>query len=125
MLTSGRKKSVQDALTANDHDCNGCKANRAFISQECGARRGIVRFWKVNATSRVVHRRTIFSDFIIITYFGKVNGSYTIVTIPLALSNRFFGRRILPGGNGTFNVIFRFSLLTNCVVMDYNYVRSV
>ena len=29
MLTSGRKKSVQDAPTANDHDCNGCKANQA------------------------------------------------------------------------------------------------
>ncbi len=87
--------------------------------------RGIVRFWKVNATSRVVHRQTIISDFIIIAHFGKVNGGYTIVTIPLALSNCFSGRRILPGGNGTFNVIFRFSLLTNCVMMDYNYVRSV
>ncbi len=65
--------------------------------------RGIVRFWKVNATSRVVHRQTIISDFIIITYFGKVNESYTIVAIPLALSNRFFGRRTLPGGNGVFN----------------------
>jgi len=29
MLTSGRKKSVQDAPTANDHDCNGRKANQA------------------------------------------------------------------------------------------------
>ena len=73
----------------------------------------------------IVHRRTIISDFIIISHFGKVNESYKVVTIPLALSNRFSGRRTLPGGNGTFNVIFRFSLLTNCVVMDYNYVRSV
>ena len=24
----------------------GCKANRAFISQECGAEQGIVRFWE-------------------------------------------------------------------------------
>ena len=29
MLTSGRKKSVQNAPTANDHDCNGRKANQA------------------------------------------------------------------------------------------------
>ena len=64
-------------------------------------------------------------EFIIIAHLGKVNGSYRIVTISLALSNRFSGRRTLPGSNGTFNVIFRFSLLTNCVVMDYNYVRSV
>ena len=90
-----------------------------------GARQRIVRFWKVNATSRIVHRRTSISDFIIIAHFGKVNESYRIVTISLALSNRFSGQRTLPGGNGTFNVIFRFSLLTNCVVMDYNYVRSV
>ena len=89
------------------------------------ARRGIVRFWKVNATSQIIHRRKIISDFIIIAHLGKVNGSYRIVTISLALSNRFSGRRTLPGSNGTFNVIFRFSLLTNCVVMDYNYVRSV
>ncbi|MFR4022431.1 MAG: hypothetical protein ACLTZI_05095 [[Eubacterium] siraeum] len=27
------QKSVQDAPTANDHDCNGRKANRAFIWQ--------------------------------------------------------------------------------------------
>ena len=90
-----------------------------------GAERGIVRFWEVNTTSRIVHRRTSISDFIIISCFGEVNESYRIVTIPLALSNRFSGRRTLPGGNGTFNVIFRFSLLTNCVVIDYNYVRSV
>ena len=86
---------------------------------------GIVRFWKVDATRRIVHRRKIISDFIIIAHFGEVNESYKIITVPLALSNRFSGRRTLPGGNGTFNVIFRFSLLTNCVVMDYNYVRSV
>ena len=84
-----------------------------------------MRFWKVNATSQIIHRRKIISDFIIIAHLGKVNGSYRIVTISLALSNRFSGRRTLPGSNGTFNVIFRFSLLTNCVVMDYNYVRSV
>ena len=68
-----------------------------------GAEREIVRFWKVNTTSRIVHRRTSISDFIIISYFGKVNGSYRIVTISSASCNRFCRPLSSTGGGGVFN----------------------
>ena len=79
MLTSGRKKSVQDAPTANDHDCNGCKANQAHTDTHPtksewdssnaklakrsygkggSARRGIVWVWKVNVSAvALIHSR--------------------------------------------------------------------
>ena len=47
MLTSGRKKSVQDAPTANDHDCTDAKpTKRSFKGKYDSAFRAIVRFWK-------------------------------------------------------------------------------
>ena len=47
MLTSGRKKSVQDAPTANDHDCTDAKpTKRSFKGKGDSAFRGIVRFWE-------------------------------------------------------------------------------
>ena len=47
MLTSGRKKSVQDAPTANDHDCTDAKpTKRSFKGKGDGVKQGIVRFWK-------------------------------------------------------------------------------
>ena len=47
MLTSGRKKSVQDAPTANDHDCTDAKPTKRSFKGKCdSAKQGIVRFWK-------------------------------------------------------------------------------
>ncbi|MFR4022083.1 MAG: hypothetical protein ACLTZI_03135 [[Eubacterium] siraeum] len=47
MLTSGRKKSVQDAPTANDHDCTDAKPTKRSFKGKCdGVKQGMVRFWK-------------------------------------------------------------------------------
>ena len=42
-------------------------------------------------------------DFIIISYFGKVNESYRIVTISSASCNRFCRPLSSTGGGGVFN----------------------
>ncbi len=48
MLTSGRKKSVQDAPTANDHDCTDAKpTKRSFKGKGDSVKQGMVRFCKV------------------------------------------------------------------------------
>ena len=45
MLTSGRKKSVQDAPTANDHDCTDAKpTKRSFKGKDIVQGEGMVRF---------------------------------------------------------------------------------
>ena len=57
--------AIQLPLARDGHGCPklnaqsfaGRKTNRAFISQECGAEQGIVRFWKI----RMARGITVFS----------------------------------------------------------------